>query len=244
MPDHHADLPRTQHYDRDWVLKNSLGENAAAMTESLAQVIPLRAGMRVLDLGCGNAVSSIFLAKEFGVTVWALDTKVEAAENLRRIEEMNCASKVFPLKLSAKDLPFAEGYFDAVIAVDSYLYYGTDDTYLPYLIQFVAPGGYIGIIDGCFREELMSLRDTPDHLKKNFVDLWSKLHSIEWWLRLWEASGLVDVVMAEEVPAAVAILKEYADRQPHDPVEAKVVDAIEEDRGEMITLFRMVARKR
>jgi cyclopropane fatty-acyl-phospholipid synthase-like methyltransferase len=244
MPDHHADLPRTQHYDRAWVLKNSLGENAAEMTESLTQVMQFKPGMRVLDLGCGNAVSSIFLAKEFGVTVWALDTNVEAADNLRRIEEMSCSSKVFPLQLSARTLPFAKGYFDAVIAVDSYLYYGTDDSYLKYLIEYVVPSGSIGIIDACFREELSSLVDTPDHLKKHFVDLWSKLHSIEWWQNFWEASGLVDVLVAEEVPAAARILKEYTERTPHDPVEATLVDTIGEDRGEMLTLFRMVARKR
>ena len=33
----------------------------------------LEPGMRVLDLGCGKGLSSIFLAKEFGVQVWAAD---------------------------------------------------------------------------------------------------------------------------------------------------------------------------
>lgn len=29
--------------------------------------------MRILDMGCGKAMSSIFLVKEFGIQVWAND---------------------------------------------------------------------------------------------------------------------------------------------------------------------------
>jgi cyclopropane fatty-acyl-phospholipid synthase-like methyltransferase len=33
----------------------------------------LKPSMRVLDLGCGRAMSSIFLHREFDVQVWAVD---------------------------------------------------------------------------------------------------------------------------------------------------------------------------
>jgi hypothetical protein len=45
------------------------------------------------------------------------------------------------------NLPFAKGFFDAVIAIDSFLYYGTDDRYLGYLVQFLKAGGYIGVVE-------------------------------------------------------------------------------------------------
>jgi SAM-dependent methyltransferase len=35
----------------------------------LAEAIELRPGMRVLDLGCGRAMSSVFLHREFGAQV-------------------------------------------------------------------------------------------------------------------------------------------------------------------------------
>jgi cyclopropane fatty-acyl-phospholipid synthase-like methyltransferase len=41
------------------------------LTEWLAEALDLRPGMRVLDLGCGRAMSSVFLRREFGVQVWA-----------------------------------------------------------------------------------------------------------------------------------------------------------------------------
>jgi len=37
--------------------------------------------MRVLDLGCGKALSSIFLAKEYGTQVWATDLWISATDN-------------------------------------------------------------------------------------------------------------------------------------------------------------------
>jgi cyclopropane fatty-acyl-phospholipid synthase-like methyltransferase len=43
--------------------------------------------MRVLDLGCGRALSSIFLRKEFEVEVWAVDLWFSASENLQRIRD-------------------------------------------------------------------------------------------------------------------------------------------------------------
>jgi hypothetical protein len=66
-------FPLSAKYDRRWIRDNALGENALCQAESLARHLPLRAGMRMLDLGCGKATSSIFLAREFDVEVWAAD---------------------------------------------------------------------------------------------------------------------------------------------------------------------------
>ena len=54
-----------------------MGPNVLWLTEALTQVLPLEPGMRVLDLGCGAAISSIFLARELGVQVWAADLWIE-----------------------------------------------------------------------------------------------------------------------------------------------------------------------
>ena len=58
-------FPRTAKYDKRWIRENALGENALCQAESLAGHLPFSAGMRVLELGCGKATGSIFLAREF-----------------------------------------------------------------------------------------------------------------------------------------------------------------------------------
>ncbi len=57
-----VEFPRAASYDPDWVLENLMGPNVLWLAESLSQVMDLQPGMRVLDMGCGKAVSSIFLA--------------------------------------------------------------------------------------------------------------------------------------------------------------------------------------
>ena len=77
--------PRSQKYDIDWMVQNSMGPNVIWLTEALTGVMTLEPGMRVLDMGCGKAISFIFLAKEFGVEVWAADLWVKPTENWERI---------------------------------------------------------------------------------------------------------------------------------------------------------------
>ena len=44
-------------------------------------------GAHVLDLGCGRAITSIFLAKEFDLQVWATDLWIGPDNNWRRVQE-------------------------------------------------------------------------------------------------------------------------------------------------------------
>ena len=78
-------FPRSSAYHPEWVLAGvSGGANSLWLTEWLAEAMELRAGMRVLDLGCGRGASSIFLRREFGVQVWATDLWFSAGERLER----------------------------------------------------------------------------------------------------------------------------------------------------------------
>lgn len=39
-------------------------------------------------------------------------------------------STKLPIHADARSLPFAAEFFDAIVCIDSFLYYGTDDLYL------------------------------------------------------------------------------------------------------------------
>src|SRR5258707_14974399 len=141
-------LPRSSNYHPEWVIASaSGGANSLWLTEWLAAEMDLRPGMRVLDRGCGRAASSIFLHREFGVEVWATDLWFSVSENIQRIRDAGAGDGVFPVHADARSLPFAEEFFDAIVCIDSFCYYGTDDLYLNYLAGFVKPGGQIGVAD-------------------------------------------------------------------------------------------------
>jgi cyclopropane fatty-acyl-phospholipid synthase-like methyltransferase len=75
-------FPRSSQYHPEWVTSSvSGGANSLWLTEWLTAALDLRPGMRVLDLGCGRASSSIFLRLEFGVQVWATDLWFNVSEN-------------------------------------------------------------------------------------------------------------------------------------------------------------------
>src|SRR5688572_14470432 len=190
-------FPRASAYHPDWVVAGlSGGANPLWLTEWLAEAMDLRPGMRVLDLGCGRAMSSIFLHREFGVQVWATDLWFSASENLRRIRDAGVEDGVFPIHADARSLPFAADFFDAIVSIDSYFYYGTDDLYLSALARFVKPGGPIAIAGAGMMEEIEE--QIPDHLREWWAqDHPSFLHSAGWWRRHWGRTGILDVELSD-----------------------------------------------
>ena len=101
-------FPRASQYDPQWVLENQMGPNVLWLTEALGEVMALTPGMRVLDMGCGRAVSSIFLAKEFGVQVWAADLWINVTDNWKRVCAAGMQSLVFPIHTEAHAMPFPD----------------------------------------------------------------------------------------------------------------------------------------
>jgi cyclopropane fatty-acyl-phospholipid synthase-like methyltransferase len=236
-------FPRTARYDRDWVRRNSLGENPLAQTEALCRTIPIGPGSRVLDLGCGRAASSIFLAREFGAQVWAADKSVSPTENFARIRSAGCESLVFPIQADARDLPFPREFFDAVLAIDSYYYFGTDERYLPYLLEFVREGGFVGIADIALAREIPTADDAPDFLRETFAAHWSFVHTVEWWRGEWERTGLVDVIAADVLPGSRELLREYSQDRLASRRQDEIARAAALDGGDWLLLFSLVGRK-
>lgn len=239
---HHI-FPKASQYDPEWVRKHSMGENVLFNLESLTKSLELKPGMRVLDLGCGKAISSIFLAKEFGVKVWAVDEAISASDNYQRIRDEECEDNVIPIEADARALPFAEEYFDAVIVVDSYTYFGTDEKYLPYIARFIKPGGHIAIVDVCFTHEIENLSQVPDFLRGDYQNYWYFVHTIDWWKKLWEKTGLVEVQAAQQLQEADLVRQQYiADFENSEESDA-FARAISLDRQHFISFFKLIGRR-
>src|ERR1700730_2401152 len=156
-------FPRSSQYHPEWVVANaSGGANALWLTEWVTTALDLRPGMRVLDLGCGRASSSIVLRRECGVQDWPKLLWFSASENIQRIRDAGVEDGVFPLHADARSLPFAADFFDAIVCIDSFYYFGTDDLYLNYLAQFVKVGGQVGVAGAGLVQEIEG--PLPDHL--------------------------------------------------------------------------------
>lgn len=233
-------FPRASAYDPDWILATvSGGANSLWLTEWLTSAMDLRPGMRVLDLGCGRGASSVFLHREFGVDVWATDLWFDADDRARRIRDAGADPGVTVVAADARSLPFTPGFFDAIVSIDSFFYYGTDDLYLNYLARYLKPGGVLGIAGAAVMREVTD--GLPDHLRAWWTqDLWC-LHSAEWWQRHWQKTGLVDVLVADSMPEGWQRWLDW--HRLVAPDNAVEIAALEADRGRYLGYARVVGRR-
>ena len=234
-------FPRSSEYHPDWVLASvGGGANSLWLTEWLTDALDLQPGMRVLDLGCGRAASSIFLHRTFGVHVWAADLWISPDENVQRIRDAGAEGGVFPIHADARSLPFGAEFFDAVVAIDSFMYVGTDDLYLGYLLRFLKPGGLLAIAAAGLTQEIEGA--VPDHLRAWWSpELWC-LHSAPWWRRHWERTGFVDVEVADAMPDGWQFWLDW--HRAIAPDNHAEIDALEADRGRYLGYVRVIARRR
>ena len=233
-------FPRSSQYHPEWVTSSvSGGANSLWLTEWLTAALDLRPGMRVLDLGCGRASSSIFLRLEFGVQVWATDLWFNVSENAQRIRDAGVEDGVFPIHADARSLPFAVDFFDAIVCIDSIYYYWTDDLYLNYLARFVKPAGQVGIAGAGLMQEIEG--PIPEHLRQWWTqDLWC-LHSAAWWRRHWERTGIMDIEVADTLPDGWRLwLAWHSVVAPDNEAE---INALEADRGDYLGYVRLVGRR-
>jgi len=233
-------FPRSNKYHPEWLIAGcSGGANPLWLTEWLTSSVDLRPGMRVLDLGCGRALSSIFLHREFEVEVWAADLWFSASENLQRIRDAGVEGGVHPIHCDARSLPFASDFFDAIISIDSFPYYGTDDLYLNYVLHFVKPGGQIAIAGAGLTREIEG--SVPARLASWWEPAMYCLHSASWWRSHWEKMGLVNVELADSMPDGWTLWLQWQNVvAPDNLVE---IQAIENDAGQLMGYIRAVARR-
>ncbi|MGE3780491.1 MAG: hypothetical protein AB7F89_25100, partial [Pirellulaceae bacterium] len=125
--------------------------------------------------------------------------------------------------------------------IDSFMYFGTDDLFLPSLAWFLKPGGQIGIaLSGLTRELNEGI---PTHLSQWWSQdqLWC-LHSAEWWRRHWAQTGLVDIKVADTLPDGWRFwLDSLRVIAPDNTTELR---ALETDAGQNIGYVRIVGHRR
>lgn len=114
------------HYRRYFTKEYLMGPNSFRLLDELLRRNPFDTCFdRTLDLGCGMAMTSVFLANETPAkSVYAFDLWVDAAENLERVRSLGLEDRVIPVRGDAMDMPFARDWFDAVVSVDAYHYFG------------------------------------------------------------------------------------------------------------------------
>ncbi len=233
-----AKFPLSSKYDIQWVAEDCFGSNPLWLAEWLAEDLKLESGMRVLDLGAGSGKSTIFLAKEFGVDIWAADLWADPTQNFKAIKEFGVEELVVPVGADARKLPFSKGFFDVIIFIDAIQYFGTDMLFLPYILQFLRPNGTIGFASPGMINEVQN--PIPKHLLPIWTpDFWC-LRSEEWWRDHWNRTGLVDIENSQTMTDGWKLWAKWAQIGGSTDWYRT---AIEEDAGRNLGYIKMIAKK-
>lgn len=232
-------FPRASRYHPEWVKANaSGGSNALFLAEWLSEAVEIKPGMRVLDLGCGRGSTSIFFAREFGCQVFACDLWFSASDNQKRIIDAGLEGQVIPLHVEARMLPFPAEFFDLVLSIDAYYYFGADPLYLNYLANFVKVGGRIAMAAAGLTREVDAV---PEHLREWWTqDLWA-LQSADWMRRHWAKTGIVEVEVADTMPDGNKVWLDW--HHAVAPDNAVEIAAIQADAGKTLGYVRAVGRR-
>lgn len=173
---------KSEKYNTPALQAKIMGPNPIKLEEELLLDHQIPAHAVVCDLGSGQGLTSVFLAKEYGFTVYAADLWSDPAENRAFFDAMGLDRRqIIPVKADATDLPFEKNFFDAVVSTDSYNYFGRDERYLDdKLLPFIKPGGLVYIAIPGMK------RDCHDHLPEELLLSWTPeqldyMHDVDYW---------------------------------------------------------------
>ena len=181
-------MNRIDHYKQYFTKDCLMGPNSFRLLDELLRRVPFDVCWnRTLDLGCGLALTSVFLANETSAkSVYAFDLWVNATDNLKRIRNLSLEDRVIPIHGNAMDMPFAQGWFDTVVSVDSYHYFGCrEGVFADRILPFVRHGGSVMIA-------VPGLREEPRGELRTLFETWAEgddalcFKTIGWWKALLE----------------------------------------------------------
>ena len=191
---------KTEKYNNELINQKIMGPNPLKLEEELMKDNKIKAGSVVMDLGSGQGITSVFLAKEYGFKVYAADLWSEPKENQEFFEQMGLNKEnIIAVKADATDLPFEKEFFDAVVCTDSYNYFGRDEKYLDEkLLPYVKKEGYIYIAIPGMK------KDCHDNIPKELLLSWTPeqldyIHDIEYWKNIISKSKDSEVISISEM---------------------------------------------
>ena len=160
-----------------------MGPNSVRLLAEMLEKCPIDEGLRILDLGCGKGLTSLFLAKETKAQVFAVDLWVSATENYEQFKKWDVDNTVVPIHSDANDLPFANEFFDVVVSIDSFHYFANHKGFFKSkILPLVKKGGKVIIampglkneIHGCEPELILEWVNGEESEYEFY-------HSREWW---------------------------------------------------------------
>ena len=116
------------------------GRRVAEAAEQRLPIVPYRASLKYLDVGCGNGMTALHLAATYGFDVTGIDVDPEQIRLAR--ESAESRTDVRFLVGDATRLPFDAAAFDVVATNKTTHHIPEWKTVLAEMVRVLQPGGY------------------------------------------------------------------------------------------------------
>ncbi len=227
---------------KDWMEK-IMGPNPMKLTEELMRNHKIPEGSRICDLGSGQGLTSIFLAKEYGFTVYAADLWSDPAENQKFFDAQGVPrEQLIPVKADATNLPFEKEFFDGVVSVDSYNYFGRDPFYLDEkLLPFVKPGGYLYFVIPGMKKDLHE--DLPPELLLSWTpEQLDYMHDLCYWRDLLSQTQGAELLEIKETEGNEELWQDWLAQENEYAINDR--KSMEAGAGKYLNFMKMVLQKK
>lgn len=235
--------PKSEKYNTPALQAKIMGPNPIKLEEELLLDHKIPAGAVVCDLGSGQGLTSVFLAKEYGFTVYAADLWSDPEENRAFFDAMGVnRDRLIPVKADATDLPFEKEFFDAVVTTDSYNYFGRDPRYLDEkLLPYVKSGGYVYIAIPGMK------RDCHDHLPPELLLSWTPeqleyMHDVAYWTGIVSACQGAEVLSVKEMESNEEVWNDWLAQENEYAIGDR--KSMEAGGGRYLNFIAIVLRKK
>ena len=232
----------SQKYNTPELMAKIMGPNPVKLEEELLLDCKIPKNSTVCDLGSGQGLTSVFLAKEYSFKVYAADLWSEPEENRKFFREMGLYDEqIIPVKADAEDLPFEKEFFDAVVSIDSYNYFGRDPEYLDKkLLPYLKRGGYIYIAIPGMK------KDCHDNLPSELLLSWTPeqleyMHDIEYWKNTVSKCKGAEVITVSEMQSNDEVWADWLMQENEYAVGDR--KAMEAGGGKYLNFIKIVLRK-
>jgi len=181
-------------------------QHHSSITQQTLALMKLKPGERVLDLGCGAGWASRLLAQTVGEgerpgQVVGLDVSDEMIRRARANSTQY--DNILFVVGSAQQIPWQEDFFDKVLSVESFYYYGDQGRALDELRRVMAPRGELYILINLYKDNHYSLRWVEE------LKVPVQVKSEREYVAMLKAHGYEDV-RAERIPDLSPTPEEYS----------------------------------
>lgn len=117
--------------------------------------------------------------------------------------------QLIPVKADALNLPFEPAFFDAVVSVDSYNYFGRDPNFLGQkLLPYVKPDGYLYFALPGMKQ------DCHDHLPPELLLSWTPeqleyMHDVAYWQHMISLTDGIEILSVAEMESNEEVWQDW-----------------------------------